>query len=40
MTEEEAWGIIVKYEKVLESVGVSPQKRLRKSLFEMYVREK
>jgi adenylate cyclase class IV len=39
MTEDQAWEILVKYEKMLESVGVSPQRRLRKSLFEMYERE-
>lgn len=36
MTEEEAWNIISKYEKMLEPIGINPQKRLRKSLFEMY----
>lgn len=35
-TEDEAWEIIVKYEKMLEPIGITPQKRLRKSLFEMY----
>jgi hypothetical protein len=39
-TEEQAWAVIVKYEKLLEEVGVNAQKRLRKSLFEMYRREK
>lgn len=39
MTEDEAWAILVRYEKALESIGVSPQKRLRKSLYEMYRRE-
>lgn len=39
MNEEQAWAIIVKYEKLLDGVGVNPQKRLRKSLFEMYRRE-
>lgn len=39
MTESEAWQIITKYEKSLESLGINPQKRLRKSLFEMYRRE-
>ena len=34
--EEEAWEIVKKYEKILEPLGVSPQKRLRKSLYEMY----
>jgi hypothetical protein len=28
-----------KYEKALEDVGVNPQKRMKRSLFEMYVRE-
>lgn len=40
MTEEEAWAILVKYEKALESLGINPQKRLRKSLYEMYKRDK
>ena len=35
-TEQEAWDIIAKYEKILEPLGVNAQKRLRKSLFEMY----
>lgn len=39
MTEEQAWDIIYKYENILEEIGLSPQKRLRKSLFEMYRRE-
>lgn len=38
MTEDQAWEIISKYEKILEPVGLTAQKRLRKSLFEMYVR--
>ena len=38
MTEAQAWEIIVKYEKALEGLGLNPQKRLRKSLFEMYKR--
>lgn len=38
LTEEQGWEIIVKYEKALESLGITPQKRLRKSLFEMYKR--
>jgi hypothetical protein len=36
LKEEECWAIIEKYEKVLAPVGVSPQRRLRKSLFRMY----
>ena len=39
MTEQDAWDIITKYEKALEPVGVSPQKRLRLSLFDMYRRD-
>jgi len=39
LSESEAWQIIVKYEKLLEPLGITPQKRLRKSLFEMYKRE-
>jgi predicted adenylyl cyclase CyaB len=37
-TEEEAWGVIKKYEAVLSPLGIKPQNRLRKSLFEMYVK--
>ncbi len=40
LTEEQAWAIISKYEKILEPIGISPQKRLRKSLYEMYKRDK
>jgi len=39
-TEAEAWEVITKYEKMLSSIGLNPQKRLRKSLFEMYKRNK
>ncbi|MCX9024596.1 MAG: hypothetical protein OIN85_00705 [Candidatus Methanoperedens sp.] len=39
LTEQQAWDVIAKYEKILEPVGISPQKRLRKSLYEMYVKE-
>lgn len=39
MTESQAWAIITKYEKELESVGISPKKRLKKSLYEMYRRD-
>lgn len=37
-SEEEAWAIINKYEKLIEPLGISPQNRLKKSLFEMYRR--
>lgn len=36
LTEEEAWAIIRKYEKILEETGINAQKRLRQSLYEMY----
>lgn len=39
MNEEQAWAVIEKYEKVLAPIGISAQKRLRKSLFEMYYKE-
>lgn len=39
-TEDESWAIIKKYETALAPLGVTAQKRLRKSLFEMYKREK
>lgn len=38
-TEEQAWSVITKYEKVLESIGLNAQKRLKKSLFAMYRRD-
>lgn len=38
LTEDEAWGIIEKYEKPLAPIGISPQKRLRKQLWDMYRR--
>lgn len=39
-TADESWAIIKKYEALLAPLGVTPQKRLRKSLYEMYRREK
>ena len=38
LTEDQAWLVVEKYEKALESLGLSAQKRLKKSLYEMYVR--
>lgn len=35
-TEEEAWDVIRKYENIMSPLGIKPQNRLRKSLFEMY----
>lgn len=39
LTLEQAMALIAKYEKILEPIGLTAQKRLRKSLFEMYRRE-
>lgn len=36
ITEDEAWAIIKKYEKILEPLGITARNRLRNSLFEMY----
>lgn len=38
MTEADAWKIIEKYEGALLDVGLNAQKRLKKSLFQMYRR--
>jgi len=40
MNEDQAWAILTKYEKALEPLGITPQKRLKKSLYEMYRRDK
>jgi adenylate cyclase class IV len=40
MTERQAWEILTNYEKLLEKFGINPQKRLKRSLFEMYKRDK
>lgn len=37
-TEEQAFEVIKKYENILAPLGLKPQNRLRKSLFEMYVK--
>lgn len=37
-SHEDAMAIIVKYEKILAGVGISAKSRLKKSLYEMYVR--
>lgn len=39
MSEQKCWDTITKYEKILEPIGVNARSRLRKSLYEMYVRE-
>ena len=35
-SEQQAWDEVVKYEKLLEPLGITPQNRLKKSLFEMF----
>jgi adenylate cyclase class IV len=40
MTPDEAFAIIAKYEKILEPLGINARKRLKKSLFQMFVRRK
>jgi hypothetical protein len=39
-TAAQAWAVITKYEKILEPLGISAKKRLYRSLFAMYKREK
>jgi predicted adenylyl cyclase CyaB len=36
MTKEQSWETILKYEKLLLPLGVTPQKRKKLSLYEMY----
>lgn len=36
MSQEDAWIVVQKYEKMLSPLGISAQKRKRLSLFEMY----
>jgi len=35
-SENEAWEEVVKYEKTLEPLGITPKNRLKKSLFELF----
>lgn len=39
MTHEQSWEVILKYEKLLAPLGITPQKRKKLSLYEMYKRE-
>lgn len=39
-TTDQAWAVISKYEKILEPLGINARKRLYKSLFAMYKRDK
>ena len=36
MTEDQSWEVIIKYEKLLAPLGITPQKRKKLSLWEMY----
>lgn len=36
LTKDECFDILKKYETILAPLGISPQKRLKKSLFEIY----
>lgn len=38
LTEDQAWSILERYERLLKPLGISAQNRLKKSLFEMYRR--
>ena len=40
MNADEAFAIIAKYEKILEPIGINARKRLKKSLYQMYMRRK
>ena len=39
LTEKEAWMVIEKYEAIFEPLGITYRNRLRKSLYEMYVKD-
>lgn len=39
MNEVQAWEILIKYEKAMESIGINARKRLKLSLFEMFYKE-
>ena len=38
-SEEQAWNEILKYEKLLEPLNITPQHRMKKSLFELFRRQ-
>jgi hypothetical protein len=38
LTETEAWDVVKKYERILAPLGITHHKRLKKSLYEMYVK--
>lgn len=35
-SEQQAWEEVIKFEKLLEPLGITPKNRLKKSLFEMF----
>ena len=39
LTEDEAWGVVKKYEAILAPLGITYRHRLNKSLYEMYVKD-
>lgn len=39
LTHDQSWEIILKYEKLLLPLGITPQKRKKLSLYEMYKKE-
>lgn len=39
-SEEDAWNEVVKYEKLLEPFAITAKNRVRKSLFELFVKDK
>lgn len=38
-SEQDAWNEVVTYEKLLEPLGITPQNRLKKSLFEIFKKD-
>ncbi len=38
-SEEQAWEEVTKYEKMFEPLGITPRNRVRKSLFELFLKE-
>ncbi len=39
-SEQQAWDKVVEYEKILAPLGITPQNRLKKSLFEIFYKPK
>jgi hypothetical protein len=36
VTADEAWAEVLKYEKLLEPLGITPRNRMKLSLFQMF----